>query len=196
MISRTIVSLFLLTATYPVFGQVHGGPENSIHVFYGRYTSGNIWESINVYKADYESNHVLAAAYGKDLKESNLGYVIGVEIGLGLRFGDRETFEVWGGPSLRSHGLSLFNKAVISSSVTGGLSLIDRSIGVERMRETNSGGNARLLFYFGFDLYMLLLEHPDWELVYRLHHRSGGSQTLGNFYDGHNANTIGIRHRF
>ena len=47
-------------------------------------------------------------------------------------------------------------------------------------RAISDNGNASWLFYLGPEVAFSLPRHPRWELVYRLHHRSGASSLLGN----------------
>ncbi len=50
--------------------------------------------------------------------------------------------------------------------------------------------------YFGPELAVSLVNRPDIEFVYRLHHRSGAEGTFGKLYEGYNANVFGIRYKF
>ncbi len=103
---------------------------------------------------------------------------------------------VWGGFYLRNQGFRILNRILVKPSLTLGLSLINSAIGTEREREIRRDGDARLLYYFGPEFAFSSVRRPEWELVYRLHHRSGGMKTLGNMSEGHNANTLGVRYRF
>ena len=165
-------------------------------MFAGRHTAGTIRESANTLNADYEDNYLVAAAWGKNLFMLGQGFSTGGEIGLAYRFGDSGSVELWGGLSLRHRGVSILKAITVSPAVTAGISLTDKSIGAEHRRENGRNQSARILFYLGPEIAFSMPPHPRWELVYRLHHRSGGNRTLGNVLEGHNANTIGVRHRF
>jgi hypothetical protein len=43
---------------------------------------------------------------------------------------------------------------------------------------------------------MALVDNPNWELVYRIQHRSGAYGVIAHFIEGANANTVGIRYRY
>lgn len=186
----------VLPAALPADGR--GIPEGtqSLYVFTGRYTTETTSDSAIPFQAEYEHSYALGGAYGRDVYEPGWGAVLGWELGGALRAGDRWSGEIWAGPTLRHRGVSIFGIALLKPSVTVGLSVVDRSIGEERDREARHDRDATLLYYFGPELAVALPRHPQWELVYRLHHRSGGNRTLGNMGEGHNANTLGLRWRF
>ncbi len=69
-------------------------------------------------------------------------------------------------------------------------------MGEEIQREKGRGGNASFLFYLGPEVAFSFPGFRRWEIVYRLHHRSGAGGLLGGLYEGYNSNTIGIRYRF
>ncbi len=168
----------------------------AVYVFAGRYTWSSMGDSANPFSADYESNYVLAAAYARDFWDLGWRLAGGLEGGLAARMGYRWSVEVWGGLVVRHRGITLADRMAVKPSLTAGLSLIDKPIGVERARKAGHDGNPILLFYLGPELAFSLVGRSDWELVYRLHHRSGANQTIGGMMEGHNANTLGLRRRF
>jgi hypothetical protein len=169
---------------------------NTLHVFAGRYTAVSTGESANVFGADYEDNYVFAAAYTREFWDLGWRFHVGGEGGLATRFGDDFSLEAWGGLVLRNRGVTLGEWLTISPALTFGLSGVTESIGQEAARAISDNGNASWLFYLGPEVAFSLPRHPRWELVYRLHHRSGASSLLGNMAEGHNANTLGLRWRF
>jgi hypothetical protein len=65
----------------------------------------------------------------------------------------------------------------------------------------DGSGSGRVLYYFGPELDFSTPSIPNFELVLKLQHRSGGKTvpflpTLANRAEGANANTVGIRYRF
>ena len=90
----------------------------------------------------------------------------------------------------------LFDKLRISSGITPGLSFTTNSIGREREREIGYNGSGRALFFLAPEVSLSLADHPEWELVYRVQHRSGANGTLGKLREGYNANVVGVRYRF
>jgi hypothetical protein len=188
--------------------------QQSIFVFGGRTNSGNLWNTMlfgtAVPGALVYDNYIVGGAYQRDLLEFNSGFLIGAELGLADRFGhyrvccDSITYssnlahslELWGGAVLRHRGATLFDTIGISPGFVFGLSAVSNPIGQEALHQIDHAGSAKVLFYLGFDLAFTLANLPNTELVFRVHHRSGGYGTLGGLKEGNNANVIGIRHRF
>jgi hypothetical protein len=65
--------------------------------------------------------------------------------------------------------------------------------GREERLEAESGGDATLLFYLAPELNFSLAAYPNAELFWRLHHRSGAWETLGDMDGAANANVVGAR---
>jgi hypothetical protein len=188
--------------------------QQSVFIFAGRTNSGNLWNTFTFGAAipgalTYD-NYILGGAYQRDFLEFNSGFAIGAEVGLADRFGHyriccdsisyssslTHSLELWGGAVLRHKGVTLFDAVSISPGFVLGLSGISNPIGQEALHQIDHAGSAKVLFYLGFDLAFSLASLPNTELVFRVHHRSGGYGTLGGLKEGNNANVIGIRHRF
>jgi hypothetical protein len=169
---------------------------NTLHVFFGRYTTGNTGESANPVTVDHEENYLLAAAYTREFWDVGWRIHLGGESGLASRLGEGLSVETWAGLAIRHRGVTFGDRLTISPAITAGLSLVSDTIGKEAAREDSRGGDATWLFYLGPEVAFSLPKHPRWELVYRLQHRSGANGTLGGLAEGHNANTLGIRWRF
>jgi hypothetical protein len=169
---------------------------NTLHVFAGQYTTGSTGDSANVFGVDYEDNYVLAAAYTREFWYFGWRFHLGAEAGVATRAGEDFSLETWGGLVLRNRGVTLGEWLTISPALAFGVSGVTEPIGLEAVRETNQNGDATWLFYLGPEIAFSLPKHPRWELVYRLHHRSGANNLLGGMAEGHNANTLGLRWRF
>ncbi len=165
-------------------------------VFAGRYTRDKTGRSVDPLRSNYENSYVVGAAYGRDLTAQGAGFFAGWEAGGAVRFGDRGTGELWGGLGIRHRGVPIGPGVRLRPSVTAGLSVVDRAMGLERERERRRDGDVRLLYYFAPEVAFAATARPDWELVVRLHHRSGGNRTLGRMGEGHNAHAVGLRKRF
>jgi hypothetical protein len=172
-------------------------PKNSIHIFFGQYTTVCMGDSLEVFKAsNYEKNYPLALAYARNFRDLGYGLRMGGEFGLADRLGATLSTEIWSGVVIRHKGFTSHEGLNVALSLTVGLSLISKSVGEEIKREVGREGNATFLFYLGPELVFSYPGLRRWEFVYRLHHRSGAGGTLGGLYEGYNANTLGIRYRF
>jgi hypothetical protein len=155
-------------------------------------------------------NYIVGAAYNHDFYSLGYGFAIGGEVGLADRFGYFQVCcdtvikstsvlnspELWGGLRFGFAGLPLFNTVRIGGALTTGFSFTANSIGVERGREIDKHGSSRVLGYLGPEISFALVDRPAWEIVYRLHHRSGANGTFGRLGEGYNANVLGLRYRF
>jgi hypothetical protein len=168
---------------------------SSIFVFGGPLNSGNLGETVLVVGNEFEDSGIVGAAYRFDFETLFQNFTLGAELGAGVRFGDGTSGEFWGGGSLSYRGLRLDGLNVIPTGVFG-LSVITNTTGVERARAEAHGGDETLLFYLGLEIALSIPTLPQWEFVYRVHHRSGGYGALGGIIEGHNANVIGIRYYF
>lgn len=206
----------------PSFGASH---PNSILLFGGAMSTTNFGSTLvfntfpvfttSIAGQDYD-NFIIGAAYQRDLYSFPSGFVVAGEVGIADRFGHYavccdasgpgqtvltsgivNSGELWFGPAVRLESVVLFNTVRIIPGFTGGFSFATDSIGKERERElTTPGGNARILGYLGPELGFSMVNAPEWELVFEMHHRSGANKTFGNLMEGYNANVGGIRYRF
>jgi len=169
-------------------------PKNSLFLFFGRYTSDNMGDT--VLRVHYEDNYVLAAAYSRNFLEMRYGLHLGGEIGSAYRFGTMSTEEIWTGVVIGNKGITSCEGIKVGLALTVGVSLISKSMGEEIQREKGRGGNASFLFYLGPELTFSFPGLRRWELFYRLHHRSGAGGLLGGLYEGYDSNTLGLRYLF
>lgn len=175
--------------------QPMANPTTSVFVFGGVLNSGNLGQTVLVFGNKYENSGIAGAAFRSEFIQLPNKFDIGAEIGSALRFGDGTSGEFWGGGTLTYRGFDSGKLTVIPTGVLG-LSAITNTTGVERARAIQHGGNETLLFYLGLEVAFTRPEWRGWELVYRVHHRSGGYGLLGHVVEGHNATVIGLRHYF
>ncbi len=149
----------------------------------------------DVFNVTYDDNYVIGLGY-QCYPWSADDWHLGGEIGVANRFGNSYSAEVWFGPTLRYDGILLCDFLRITPSMTAGLSAVTESMGHERTREITRQGDASFLFYLGPEIAISAPAYSNIEVFYRLHHRCGGGQTLGNLSEGYNANVIGLRLRF
>lgn len=170
--------------------------DQNVFGFAGRYTGGYIEHALNPFTASYEDNYVVGAGYQQFVLGDDGGLKLGGELGAALRIGEQTSGEIWAGPVLRADGLITTDRIKLSASITAGLSLTTDPIGVEADREILNNGDSTLLFYLAPEVSVSSADNPDTEFFWRLQHRSGGWKTLGNFQDGANAVSFGVRQSF
>lgn len=181
----------------PFWAKGEPAPKNDLHVFGGVSTKDTFGGAARFWGTDYTDNYMIGAVYGRDFYDLGAGFVLGGVVGLGLRFGedDDTSGEAWAGVRLRHHGL-VIGDFVISPGIVAGFSAVSAPTEIERSREIAEDGDATFLGFLGPEIAIRFRQAPNLELIYQLHHRSGGNGTLGNMGEGSNVNTIGLRYRF
>jgi hypothetical protein len=198
---------------------------NSILIFGGAMSTTNfgstlVFNTFPVFTSSIAGqkydNFIVGGAYQRDLYAFASGFVFAAEVGIADRFGHYavccdasgpgqsvltsglvNSGELWAGPAIRYESLVLFNSLRVIPGFTAGFSATTDSIGKERQRElTTPGGDARFLGYLGPEIGFSLVDLPQWELVFEMHHRSGANGTFGHLMEGYNSNVAGIRYRF
>jgi len=172
-----------------------GPPRQSLFVFGGLLTKGSMGDTLDIFNVTYDGNYVIALGYQR-YHWSTGKFHWGWEVGVAGRYGHEHSMEFWGGPTVRHDGITLFNFLRISPALTAGFSMVTDTMGQEVHRERARDGDGTFLYYLGPDFAASLTSHPNIEFFYRLHHRCGGGQTLGNLSEGYNANVVGLRIRF
>ena len=155
-------------------------------------------------------NYFVGVAYDRDFWHLGYGFTLGAEVGIGDRFGHYyiccdlviksasilNSPEVWAGPRVSFDGIVIGNTVRVAGALTFGFSGAASALGREREAVYVWDGNAQFLFYLGPELSFSLVDHPDWEFVSRVQHRSGAGGLLGKIREGYNANTVGLRYKF
>jgi hypothetical protein len=196
-----------------------GARSNSLLFFSGRMSTTDIYSTmaLNLIKPPGQNydNYVAGVAYNRDIINLGYSFHLGAEVGVADRFGRHKqccdpiirsssivhSAEVWGGAHLRYTGFTLFDAVRVGFGVTFGLSAVNSSIGSEARWAAQNFSTNHLLYYFGPELGIAFLNTPNFELVIRLHHRSGGKTvpflpTIADRGEGYNASVAGIRYFF
>ncbi|CDP50505.1 hypothetical protein [Paradevosia shaoguanensis] len=202
MISRLLAAVsagFLALLTVPAVagnsvGSINPLDDQAIFVFGGRYYEETFFTGMQPWAVTYENNFVLGGGYQQFWLNHPTGLRIGGEAGAALRMGDSFSGEAWAGIVARFDGLVLGDTVRIAPSVTFGLTAETAPVGIEA--GNRGGGDSTLLFYIGPELNVSWVDHPETEVFWRIHHRSGAWGTLGNMADGANASSFGVRWKF
>jgi hypothetical protein len=188
---------------------------DSIFVFGGALSTGALKDTLqfnqnpSAGRIPYD-NFIAGVSYNHNFYYLGYGFALGAEIGVADRFGHYglccdtvikssgmlHSGELWVGPRFSFDGVALFDTIKIGAAVTAGFSFTTNSIGRERQSEVAWNGNARVLLYLGPEISLAFVNHPEWEFVYSLHHRSGANGVFGRIREGYNANIAGVRYKF
>ncbi|MCF8085561.1 MAG: hypothetical protein K9J48_01585 [Desulfohalobiaceae bacterium] len=174
-------------------------------LIYGQLTQ-NHFEKIFYTRSRLEERFMLAGMLRRELGavQEAIGWApedlfLDAELGLGYKWGD------WKGIDQR------FQEAVLSANLRYdlgsnplGLSSISLGNGVSWTTKkpeyeeeiTLNEKNSRLLYYLMVETAFHVPYVSDWELVLRVHHRSGGYGTFSGVRGGSNYLCFGLRHHF
>lgn len=117
------------------------------------------------------------------------------EVGVGKRFGDLEEAEIWGALYARYSHFPWSSIVRTSIGVSTGLNYATGVAQAENER-TPDGSGDRLLHYLAPEITFSLPKHPETELVFRFHHRSGAMGFVSETKGGIQYATVGVRRRF
>lgn len=169
--------------------------DRAVFFFGGRFHSDWFGTGLKPWEVNWEDNFILGGGYQQTVLDWN-DVRIGGEFGLAGRLGTSLSGEVWAGGFIRYDGLVIADTLRISPAFSAGLSIVTAPIGIERVRAGWIGlTEVPVLVYLGPELNLSLVDQPEWEVFWRLQHRSGGYGWIANI-DGANAVTAGFRYKF
>lgn len=145
---------------------------------------------------------IVAAAVSRPIVSLKDYAEIEGELGIAKRFGDATSEEVWGALFFRWKWFP-WNKFVKTSiAVSTGLNYARKLDQLEVAQAGNHEG-SKLLHFLTPEIALSMPEHPQYELVFRFHHRSGGKHFLlgdtkifNSTAGGAQYATVGLRYRF
>lgn len=142
--------------------------------------------------------NLMAASVNKKLYRGNY-FDFEAEAGAGYQYSSslpgNNSPQIWGSLYLRYKQFP-WNKFVHTTvAINTGLNYSFRKTAFEEY-EGRADGTKKLLHYLAPEITFSLPDRRDWELVFRLHHRSGIFGLLGCTSCGTNVVSIGVRKHF
>jgi hypothetical protein len=150
---------------------------------------------------DWRSSWIVGGALSHELVKFQQYAAIEGEVGLAQRFGALHATEVWGAFYFRWKSFPWNNYVVTTMAFGAGLNYASRIDGYETDQSVVGHGN-KLLGYLSPEITFASPARPDWELVLKVHHRSGGglfwrdSGPFNGVWGASQFLVAGIRHRF
>lgn len=117
------------------------------------------------------------------------------EIGIGQRFGEQSETEFWGAFFFRFHGFPWDRYLVNTVAFSTGLNYATGISETEQER-ARDGVGSQLMHYFAPEITFASPRAPQYELMFRVHHRSGVFGLVSDAWGGAQYGTIGLRIRF
>ncbi|WP_172123300.1 MULTISPECIES: hypothetical protein [unclassified Devosia] len=183
------IAVAALSAAPSYAGPITDG--SNVFIFGGRFQDEWVWETAAFWRPHYEDNYFVGAGYQTFVADLPANFHFGLELGVGMRVGQEASAEIWTGVVLKNDGVTI-GDVTISPAITGGISMVSDTIGVEKERAGWIDRNVPVLFYMGPEIAVSHADFPDLEMFARIHHRSGGYGVIAEI-DGSNAATLGLR---
>lgn len=171
----------------------------AVSVFGGNYVSTALG-SIAVGKPasptdwSYVDDHLIGTAVSRHVGRL---WVFGVETeaGIGQRFGLQNETELWGAFFFRYDKFP-WNKYLLTTvAFSTGLNWASGISDIEEQKARDDEG-TRWMHYFAPEVTFALPSHPNSELMFRVHHRSGVFGLVSPAFGGAQYATVGLRYRF
>ncbi len=143
----------------------------------------------------YADDHLVAATASRRLATLWRRVDVEPEVGIGQRFGEQDETEVWGAFFFRYHGFPWDGVVKTTVAVSTGLNYATGISQVEQERARDDEG-SRLMHFFSPEITFAAPSHPNLELLFRFHHRSGVWGLISDAWGGAQYGTIGLRVRF
>lgn len=144
---------------------------------------------------DYDGDYLVATALSRRVA-TLWGHVdVEPEVGLGQRWGEQDQTEVWAAFFFRWRGFPWDSHLVTTAAVSTGVNLASSVSEKEKDRAKDGEGDA-LMHFFAPEITFALPQAPQYELLFRFHHRSGVFGVISDAWGGAQYGTIGIRIRF
>jgi hypothetical protein len=114
------------------------------------------------------------------------------ELGIGQRFGRQSAIEVWGALFFRYHGFPWDKWVVTTVAVSTGMNWSSEVTTVEDEKAKDGEGD-NWMHFFAPEITLAAPDHPNLQLLFRFHHRSGVFGLVNDNGGGAQYGTVGLR---
>jgi hypothetical protein len=180
-----------------------GGSWNAT-LLYGQMTDAALVD-VFVFSFEWEDAKLLSGEIGYTLEESNpivrfLDPVLSsIDVAMNVTYQDDPAGTIFVfSPFIMARWSNFpWSKTIRTTfGLGGGLSYATDIPSIEIHPNKPNGDYSRFMHYIAVEATFALPKRPDWQLVYRLHHRSGVFGIMGADNVGNTAVQIGLRHYF
>jgi hypothetical protein len=144
---------------------------------------------------NYETDdHLVATSISRTVLRFWTHWTLEPEVGIGQRFGRQSATETWAGLFFRYHFPASW-PVLTTFALSTGLNWASEVTEIEKQRAHDDQG-SQLMHYFAPEVTFALPSHPNVELLFRFHHRSGVFGVVSDAWGGAQYATVGVRVRF
>jgi len=179
----------------------------AVHIYGGKYLDTDLkWvfgfegKFVPIWDYEYENSNIFAGAFSRQVVSYSDLFSVEVETGLAQRFGKMDAVEIWSAIYFRWKKFPWNDFIYTTMATSTGLNYATK---IEQLDRRRGGGKAsKLLHFHSPEITFSLPEHKEMELVFRIHHRSGGKEFFGpiKLFNGVTGGaqhaTVGLRYRF
>ena len=140
-------------------------------------------------------DHLIATTVSRVTWEFWRHWTMEPELGIGQRYGREGATELWGALFFRYHGFPWDRYLLTTMAISTGMNWASEVTYVEQDR-ANDGEGSQWMHYFAPEVTFALPSHPNTELLFRIHHRSGVFGLVSDALGGAQYATVGLRFRF
>jgi hypothetical protein len=144
-----------------------------------------------------DDDHLIATSLSRVTAEFWHHWTLEPEVGIGQRIGrtDNSATEVWGAFFFRYHGFPWDRYVLTTMALSTGLNWASEVTPVEQDR-AKDGQGSQWMHFLAPEITFALPDHPNMELLFRVHHRSGVFGLISDAWGGAQYATVGFRVRF
>ncbi len=163
-------------------------------IYGGRYTDRHLLDKVLMLKPIYyEDSWMQAIALGKNIYQKSSLFRLEVETQFANHIGEQKHYEFNVLFVFRLLNITSNFQLPFSLAFGNGLSYATEVPKIEERSRTNLNA-SRLLNYLLLEIATDLPSIPNWEIIGRIHHRSGVFGLFNNVHGGSNIMTIGLRY--
>ncbi|MFD1704525.1 hypothetical protein ACFSCV_16075 [Methylopila henanensis] len=144
---------------------------------------------------NFGSSGIIGASFSREVLTYGTLWAFETEAGVAQRFGRLDETEIWTALYFRWKSFPWSDRLRTSVAVSTGLNWASDVPPYEL--DKSRGGRSQVLHYLSPEVTFGSIDHPNFDLVFRFHHRSGGKLAVFDHASGGvQYGTVGLRYRW
>jgi hypothetical protein len=144
---------------------------------------------------DYEDDYLIATTVSRRIATLWSRVDVEPEAGIGQRWGKQDATEIWGAFFFRYRGFPWDRYVVTTAAISTGFNWAS-DITDKEVDRAKDGKGSQLMHFFSPEITFAAPRYPQYELLFRFHHRSGIFGLVSDAWGGAQYGTVGLRWRF